>query len=131
MIALFLFLLCHAPLMTTSEQCQWLVDCKERILERLKRPTDANALYVSAILQGDSSNTDAWAVWINEQKWTHTKAPQGPYTIKSVTPSHLTLNIDGRDITLRANQSYSPLARAVFDGDLRTTPGVKDQGSGV
>jgi hypothetical protein len=130
MIVLFLYLLCHAPLMTTPEQCQKLVACKDRILEKLRRPTDANALYVSAILHGDSDGSDAWTVWINEQKWTNTNAPQGSYTIKSVTPSHLTLTINGRDITLRANQSYSPQARTVFDGDLRT-PGVKDQEAGV
>jgi len=130
MIILFLYLICHAPLMTTPEQCQWLIHYKDLILERLKRPRDPNALYVSAILYGDANNPESWAVWINEQKWTRTNAPQAPYTIKSVTPSEVTLTLKGRDITLRANQSYSPQTRAIFDGDLRTSA-VKEHGGGV
>lgn len=130
MIALLLYLICHAPLMTTSEQYQWLIHYKDRILERLKRPTDPNALYVCAILCGEENNPEAWAVWINEQKWTPTDAPQASYTIKSVTPSKVTLTLKGKDITLQANQSYSPQTRTVFDGDLRT-PGVKEHKGGV
>ncbi|MEI8295366.1 MAG: hypothetical protein WCG04_02440 [Alphaproteobacteria bacterium] len=59
-------------------------------------PSLASTLYVTAIICDD----DGWAIWINGQKWTNTTAPQGPYTIKSVTPSQVTLMVEGEDVVL-------------------------------
>lgn len=107
---LLLSTLCHAPLMTSPEDCQALVVQKEKAFQ-----TDPRCLYLAGIIY---TSPQSWVIWINDQKWTPEHLPEG-YIIHSVRASAVKLVIKGKRITLQIHQSYSPRADAVLDGDLR------------